>query len=225
MTALLFALVATAAEPPAIPAGLRPVVADAGAPGRFAAWRLDKGLAPAELACEPALPGAVLLCFRIWEGEVRRWVTRVDLARWHATTGDLRAALLQEAERRLASAEEIAIEGTAGTYVRLTDGDGWAAAAVLAPTALVARFGAGALPIRVALPAESVLLAWRAGDADRDRIMAVGAREIYDAQPGSVSPAVFTWDGRVWISYAEAVPFRDLGHSQSDGRQADEGPD
>jgi len=206
MSALLALIVTAAADPAKLPEGLRPVAADTGAPGRFAEWRTGKGLAAAELACDPALPGAVLLCFRIWEGDARRWVTRDDLARWGATTTDLRAALLSEASRRIASAELVPIAGTTSTYLRLTDGDGWAASAVLAPGALAARLGATPGSIRVALPAEGVLLAWLAGDADRDRIMAVGAREIYDAQPGSVSPAVFTWDGRVWTSFGEAVP-------------------
>jgi hypothetical protein len=204
MSALLVLItLAAAAE---LPGSLRPVVADPGVPGRFAAWRAEKGLPPAELACEPALPGAVLLCFRLWEGTARRWITRDDLAGWGATTADLRAALLPEASRRLAAAEVVQIPGTTSTYVRLTDGDGWAASAILAPAALAARLGAEGAPIRVSLPTEGVLLAWVAGDADRDRILAVAAREIYDAQPGSVSPAVFTWDGRVWTSFGEALP-------------------
>jgi len=203
MSALLVMLLPAAADPVRLPKGLRPVVADTGAPGRFAAWRQEKGLPAAELACEPALPGAVLLCFRVWEGDLRRWVTRDDLARWGATTGDVRDALLPEARRRIASAEEVPIEGTTSSYLRLADGDGWAASAVLAPVALATRLGE--MSVRIALPAEGVLLAWRTGDAERDRIMAVGARETYDAQPGSVSPAMFTWDGHVWTKFGEAL--------------------
>lgn len=197
--------VTAAADPRPVPDGLRPVVADVGAPGRFAAWRRESGLPAAELACESVLPGAVLLCFRIWEDGARRWVTRDDLQRWGLATSDLRSALTTEAQRRIGAAEQIAIEG-GGSYLRLADGDGWAAAGVLAPAAIAARLGPETVVIRVALPAEGVLLAWRAGDADLDHVMAVGARELHDAQPASVSPAVFTWDGRVWTSFGEAVP-------------------
>jgi hypothetical protein len=199
-------LVAFAAARPPVPDGLRPVVADVGAPGRFAAWRKESGLPPVDLACEPALPGAVLLCFRIWEGGARRWVTVDDLRRWGLATGDLRTTLIPEALRRIETAERIAIEGTSASYLRLVDGDGWAAAAVLAPGAIAARLGAESGSVRVAFPAETVFVAWRSGDADLDRIMAVGVRELYDAQPASVSPGVFTWDGRVFTSFGEAVP-------------------
>jgi hypothetical protein len=36
--------------------------------------------------------------------------------------------------------------------------------------------------------------------------MAVGVRELYDEQDGSVSPYIFAWDGKKWTPFGEAKP-------------------
>ena len=185
-------------------ANLRPVAADTDAPVRFAAWRASSGLSPETLACEPTLPKAVLLCFRVWEKGSRRWVTVQDLQRWGTDLPKVRAALADQARAKIAAAPLVPVDGAAQSYLRLVDGDGWAAAALLVPDAVAARLGGA--PVRVSIPAEGVLLAWKAAGPELDRILAVGARELYDTQSGSVSPSIFTWDGRVWMTFGEAVP-------------------
>lgn len=191
---------------PGIPEGLRPVAADGGAPARFAAWRASSGLPAEHLACEAPVPTAVLLCFRVWEGSSRRWVTVEDLQRWTTDLGHLRTSLLARAKAKVAAAPLVAVEGMKEHYLRLLDGDGWAAAGLLVPDAVASRLGGG--PIRVAWPAESLLLAWRPAGDDLDRVMAVGVKELYDTQKGSVSPTIFTWDGTAWSAFGEAVPTR-----------------
>jgi hypothetical protein len=196
---------ALAAEPvPANLANLRPVAADTDAPLRFAAWRASRGLPPETLACEPTVPKAALLCFRVWEKGSRRWVTTADLQRWSTDLPQLRAALSAEARAKVAAASLVPVEGALQTYLRLVDGDGWAAAGLLVPDAVATRLGGA--PVRISVPAEGILLAWKPAGPDLDRILAVGARELYDTQQGSVSPAIFTWDGRTWAPFGEAIP-------------------
>jgi hypothetical protein len=195
---------ALAAEPAVNLADLRPVAADTDAPVRFAAWRASSGLAPEGLACEPTLPKAVLLCFRVWEKGSRRWVTTGDLQRWGTDLPTLRAALQDHARAKVAAAPLVEVEGAHERYLRLVDGDGWAAAGLLAPDAIALRLGG--TPVRVSFPAEGVLVAYRPAGPELDRILAVGARELYDTQQGSVSPAIFTWDGRAWTTFSEALP-------------------
>lgn len=156
-----------------------------------------------EPVCAPLWPGAVLLCFRIWEDGARRWVTRADAERWNVGSGQLTTSVRANAAAHVARAELMPVEGTDAFYLRLVDGD-WAAAGVLAPDAVAARLGGG--PVRMAVPAEGVFVAWKAGDADLDKIMAVGVRELFDQTPGPVSPRVFLWDGVRWTPFGQANP-------------------
>ena len=90
------------------------------------------------------------------------------------------------------------------SYLKLVDGDGWAAAGALRPDLLAEKVGG--LPLRMAMPAEGVLLAWKGGEAEVDRVMAVGVKEMYDQLPGAVSPRIVTWDGAKLAPYGQAVP-------------------
>ncbi len=158
----------------------------------------------ADLACEPLWPGVSLLCFRVWEGGERRWVESSDLERWGVGIPELKAALAKQAPSHLKDAEIVEVGGMSEKYLRLADGDGWAAAALLAPQDLAARVGER--PIRAALPGEGVLLAWKGGSEELDRVMAVGVRELYEGASGGLSPVVYQWDGKAWLPFGEAVP-------------------
>ena len=47
-----------------------------------------------------------------------------------------------EARAKVAAASWVPVEGTTDRYLRLVDGDGWAAAGLLVPDAVAARLGA-----------------------------------------------------------------------------------
>jgi hypothetical protein len=183
---------------------LRPVVAASGVESRYSAHRREQGLPPEELACAPLWPGAAELCFRVWERGQRRWVTATDATRWGTTAHELVRVLSDAAGAKLATAELLPVDGLDARYLRLVDGDGWAAAGALRPELLAQRLGG--LPVHVAMPADSVLIAWRAGDAELERVMAVGVREWFDQTAGRVSPKVHEWDGLEWRPYGEAQP-------------------
>lgn len=187
----------------AVPDGVRPAVVGLDVPLAVAAWRQREGLPADALACEPLWPGATLLCWRVWEDGRRRWVLGSDLERWAADAAALRAAVVKAAEARLEGAERVPVGGMEASWHRHVDGD-WAAAGVLLPDALAAKVGG--LPVRVGVPGDGVLVAWKGGDPDLDRVMAVGVREIFDAQPVRVTPHVWQWDGRAWSPFGEAVP-------------------
>lgn len=183
-----------------VPEGIRPVVAPLDAPARFVSWAGDG----ARLACEPLWEGASLLCFRVWEGGRRRWVTSADLAAWGATVADLRAAVARAAPSRVELERRPIVDMDAHWWL-LRSGDGWSAAGVLAPDRVAQALGGG--PVRAAVPAEGVFVAWRAGDREVDHVMAVAVRELFDqAEPTGVSPLVHTWDGTSWTAWARAVP-------------------
>ena len=193
--------IALAAE---VPEGLRPVVVPVDAPEQYAAFLEKKGLTSEPLACRPLWDGYSLLCFRIWERDRRRWVTQGDLGAWTASISDLEARLIPAAQEVLKQRmESVPVEGTPSSYLRLTDGDGWAASLVLAPQILSKRLG---VPFLAAIPSEGVFVAWGHGDPQLDHIMAVGVRELFDEQAGGVSPFVHAWDGQKWTPFGEAKP-------------------
>jgi hypothetical protein len=188
----------------AIPDGLRPVVGTADVGERFARWLGEEGMPPEHLICEPFWPEVASLCFRVWDKGKRRWVVGGDLQAWGVDEPALKAAATAGAEAKIRAAELVPIGGTKASYLRLVDGDGWAAAALLRPDIVAERLGGG--PIRVAVPADSVVVAWKVQGDDIDRIMAVGVRELYDQTKGPVSPKIETWDGAKWEPFGEAHP-------------------
>lgn len=92
------------------------------------------------------------------------------------------------------------VEGVAGRYFVRAEGDGFDAAALLRPE-LLARL-AGAPPV-VAVPEDGTLLWWVPGDADFDKMVAVGARRMAEASSAAVSPRVYRHDGERWAVWAE----------------------
>lgn len=187
-----------------VPAGLRPVAASVDAPGRYQAWRTAQGLPPAQLHCEPLWPEVSLLCFRVWEDGRRRWVEQADLGRWGVSAEALRAAVEQASAAPIEGAQPVSIEGMSERYLQLVDGDGWAVAGLLRPELLAQRLGGG--PLRVAMPSQGVLVAWRPAGLEVDKVMAVGVQELYASQPDALSPRVFLWSGTAWRPFGQAVP-------------------
>jgi hypothetical protein len=187
-----------------VPDGIRPVVVPIDAPAQYAAFVEGKGGSASPLACRTLWEGYSLLCFRVWERSKRRWVTEEDLQAWTVSVADLETAVAVQAREMVSTRFEVVpVEGMASTYLRLTDGDGWAASGGLAPEGLAKRLG---VPFLAAIPAEGVFVAWAHGDPKLDHVMAVGVRELYDEQPGGVSPFVHAWDGQKWLAFGEAKP-------------------
>ncbi|MBT3220518.1 MAG: hypothetical protein HN348_15635 [Proteobacteria bacterium] len=183
------------------PDGVRPVIAPADAAEQYAEWARSKGSSD-ELVCEAIWPGEALLCFRVWEDKRRRWVTKKDLEKWDTNIAALRALVADQGKAHLEELEQRPIEGTDGHYWVLVDGDGWTAAGVLNPTLLAQKIGSQ--KVMVGMPAEGILMAWQPENADRDHIMAVGVRELFDSQKEGVTAVVYSWTGTRWLPYAEA---------------------
>lgn len=185
-----------------VPDGLRPVVAPLDVQQTFDRWAARSGEPGGKLACDPLWETHAMLCFRVWEEGKRRWVTTADVARWQVTVPELRAAVVEQAAARV-QLEERPIADMSASWWLLADGDGWAAAGVLAPDAVQARLGG---PFRAAMPAEGVFVAWRAGDTDVDKVMAVAVAELYGQHQGPVSSIVYAWDGERWLPWGRAEP-------------------
>lgn len=185
-----------------VPKTVRPALAPADAPAQYAELRSRKGLDEDPLVCDDLWPDA-RLCFRVWDGKTRRWVVESDAKRWNVSVGDLTSAMRSRSEARLAEMDVVEIDGMGRQYLRLSDGDGWAAAMVLHPGAVAGKLG-GAL-VLVGAPTDLVTLAWASGDADTDKVMAIGVKEIYDGEDGlSVSPVVYAWIEGAWRPFGEA---------------------
>jgi hypothetical protein len=154
-------------------------------------------------------PGEARLCLTSIFGEpaVRRVATGADLDRWGVDLATAKARLSEGAAAQVAKAVTVPIAGMEpASWLRLQDPNGWAAAGVLRPELLAERLGG--LPIRVAVPAAGVLVAWRTEDPEVDRVMAVGVRELHEQQGGPVTDHVWQWDGRSWTPFGRAVQVR-----------------
>ncbi len=187
-----------------VPDGIRPVVAPIDVPEQYKAFLEKSGKESDPLACEPLWAERAVLCFRVWEKKKRRWVTEADLAAWSVTTTDLHTAVATAAAGILdEKVEKVQVEGTTDSYLRLSDGDGWAAALVLAPKWVEKKLG---VPFLAAVPSEGVSVAWSHGKPELDHIMAVGVTELYEEQEGGVSAHVHSWDGQKWRPFGVAKP-------------------
>jgi hypothetical protein len=189
----------------AVPDGVTPVLAPGDAPQQYADWLQETGAPPVRLACD-ALWAEALVCFKVVDGSRRRWVTEADAKNWGVDVPGLRRVVTDRARQKLAQAPKVmTVEGMPKSkYWLSAEGDGWAAAGVLAPDTLASRIGGA--PLLVATPVDGVLLVWKPGDADLDRVLAVGAKEMHDASDSPVTPVVHGWDGTRWFSVVEAVP-------------------
>ncbi|MEZ4323174.1 MAG: hypothetical protein R3F61_37265 [Myxococcota bacterium] len=190
---MILALVCAALA--AIPEGVRPAAAPADAPAQYEkAFPRKPGL-----ACAPLLPEHALLCFRVWEGQKRRWVTVADLTAWQTDLDALVSHVTKGAQKVLENEPTAQkVVDMDAVYHDLRDGDGWAVAPLVA--------GSREKLVRVAIPSTGVFLTWEAGSPELDRVMAVGVREIYEASEDAVTPMVHVWrDGR-FVPFVQAKP-------------------
>ncbi len=184
----------------AIPEGVRPAAApDDVVESYAAAFPKRPGL-----ACAPLLADHAKLCFRVWEGKERRWVTEADLTAWEADLDGLVKHVRGKSTDVMGNElEKKRIADMEAGYVQLRDGDGWAVAPFLHGDQVEAELGASA---RVAIPRSGVVLAWKTGSSDLDKVMAVAVREMYEAADDAVTPMVHVWrDGR-FIPFGVANP-------------------
>jgi len=189
----------------AVPTSVRPVLAPDDAQAQHDAWEESHGHTPQPLACEEVWNKQARVCFTVVDDHTRRWVTEADLASWGVVLDAVVAAVIERARAPLSDRPRpTRIDDMQGTYWVSAEGDGWDAALLLKPEWIAARLGGA--PVLVAAPAEGTVLAWRPGDAKLDKVMAVGAKRMYDSQPGSVTPMVYQWDGEHWKAFGQAVP-------------------
>lgn len=178
-----------------LPPGVTPQLAPTDAPAQWREFQEHEHQPADPLVCEPLWPNAALLCFK----DGPRWVTAGDVARWQTTPAALRAQVVADAPGHVALIAK-AVEGR--TY--WTAEGPWAAAGVLAAPVVAEKLKVEAF--YAASPSDGVVLFWIPGDADLDRMLAVGARKMYDALDGSVTPLVHRWSAAGWVSFAEAKP-------------------
>jgi diadenosine tetraphosphatase ApaH/serine/threonine PP2A family protein phosphatase len=167
-------------------------------------WResaLEEGLPASEreLACRPWVE-ELPLCFRVEESGRRRWVTRGDLARWGATLAEVEAVA---AKALVASPfEKKVVHGGSRHYYAVEADSGREAMVVLHPEWLQAL----GTDVVLAIPARDAVLAWSLGDAELDKIMAVGVRKLFEASSFPVSRKILSWDGSEWTVRGEVTP-------------------
>ena len=165
---------------------------------QFAAWAKKNRLRgpEAELACLPFVPTAQL-CFTHVVGDRRMYFTAADA---QAPADLLKAGAGDEASA-IALLTPAYVDGFAPRYFAAT-GEPRAHVALLFPEALEQRLGGRCV---IGVPARGVLLAWIPGDLDFDKIMAVGVKKLYDSLPNAVTSVLYTFDGKSWVVWGEAV--------------------
>lgn len=187
----------------AVPTGVVPQLAPIDAPEGWKDYVKSAHLPATELACEPAWPDVALVCFKIRENGKRRWVTSADLAAWKVDTAGLRASLLAGARAALAGQPvPTKVDGGPQLYWQAAEGDGWSAAGILMPELVADKLATKVF--YAAIPTGEATLFWRPGDADLDRIMAVGVKEMFQAADSGVTPVVYQWSGGLWTPFMEA---------------------
>ncbi len=81
-------------------------------------------------------------------------------------------------------------------------GDGYDAAGLLHPDRLFEI--AGTTPV-IGVPAVGTFLMWIPGDAETDKVMAVGVRRIFESAEYPVSDKVYRWHNGAWRVWGEVV--------------------
>ena len=183
---------------------IEPIAMTSDAPSRYAAWQGERGPPADELHCDTVWSDAIDVCYRARGGATPRWMHRSDVAALRGGADGLRSRVDVEAAAVVGRAAWVRVGGMAHRYLSLTTPDGWAVAGLLRPDVLSKRLGG--VPIRVAMPAQGLLVAWKPSCFELDRVMAVGVRELYEEQPRRLSPKVFQWDGTSWSAFGQAVP-------------------
>lgn len=178
----------------ALAAGTRPIVVASEFPAEVG----DASGGAVVPRCEPLVEDVLVLCLRGRQAEREWWVGQADSG-WRRSRA---RALRVGAQAAEVAGTWVTIEGTSHRFLQVADVDGGVAGLLLRPDILKRRLGSDEL--RVAVPNVDVLLAWVGGDTERDTLLAVGAREMFEAQARPVSPLVLRWDGGAWRVFAEA---------------------
>ena len=167
------------------------------APDQYTAWASGRGAvgAAARIACEPITDGAFLLCLRVEEGDVRRYVHHGDLGAWELSHG---AAVALAAE---------ALDVTPWEPRELEGGGTWFEATVDTSSKGAALVRPDLLPGNVlAAPSRSTLVSWTSDGGELDHILLVAVHRAFEAAADPVSPVAVrrTTDG--WAVFGQARP-------------------
>ena len=198
LVVLFFMPVAQATVPVHVQATLAPM----DAPEQYQEWVASQGRSGGELACQEHWPGQALLCFRLTEGERRRWVTTADLKKWAVSLQEVVAAVSASMPTDCPGSMS-SVQGMKAMYWRAQPGEAWACS-LFSPERLAALLGVK--NVLFAVPAQGVVLAWAPGDDEMNTIMAVGVREMFDALDAPVTPWIMRFTGSRWVAVGEAVP-------------------
>ena len=185
-----------------VPDGVRPVVAPFDAPAQYLEHLKTAGREPVNLACGPLWAEVALLCFRVREGSRRRWTTEEDLRDWGVSVEGLRGLMVSRGLVQMAEAATVVpIVDMDASTLQISDPGGWAAVALLHPSAL--ERSVGGVPLLVAAPTTEVVLAWRPDDEQVNKAVAVSVYDTWEEGPNRVTPQVFLWTGKQWLPYLE----------------------
>jgi hypothetical protein len=150
------------------------------------------------LHCRPLVDEVVLLCFKVEQDGRRRYVTQADLSAWQTSAEELEVAAAASLTEPPWVAQEVPETG------RYFLAQGERAAAVLLHPEWLARVGPE--PV-VALPARGIVLAWTPGNEELDKVVAVGARKMFEELDHPVSSVIVQrTEDEGWARWGEARP-------------------
>jgi hypothetical protein len=141
----------------------------------------------------------LVLCLRNEDSELRWWLSYGELAQLGLSFEAAVAAVEARAEQIQLEPRTVH-EGT-GRYWIATHSGGAPESVLFRPDLLSVVGGAPA----VAVPERGVVIVWNRGDAELDRIMAVGVREVYEAASRPVSSKVLALVDSQWRVWLQAV--------------------
>ena len=162
-----------------------------------------KGRSFRALACS-GITVELNLCFRRVKGESLPYVHRDELSKWGLTQEQALQMVTDLSQRQMKAEHYIkrVIEGTDLVYFSRSNKDGWDPVALLHPQFLKQLVSGEVL---VAVPTAGMFVCWKNGNAERNKIMAVGIREQYQQSSHPVSPYVFQWKNNQWQVWGSAV--------------------
>ena len=169
----------------------------------YAEHSKSKGLSFRALACSET-NAELSLCFRRVKGESLPYVHRDELSKWGLTQDQALQMVKDLSQRQMKPENYIKrlIEGSDLVYFSRSNKDGWDPVALLHPKFLSQLVGGEVL---VAVPASGMFVCWKNGNAERNKIMAVGIREQYQQSSHPVSPNIFQWKNNQWQVWGSAV--------------------
>ena len=152
-------------------------------------------------ACERVATG-LLLCVVSGDGGV---VSEGALAKQGASLADVLAEARVRVPAAWAKSPPTAqsVEGMKGSWLLRAAGDGFDAAGLLVPELLKVP-GATETAV-VAVPVDGTVMWWTPGDADFDKVLAVGVRRMAEASEAPVSSRIYRWsaEDERWTVWGE----------------------